>query len=83
MLEEQPVVPNGLPLSRVHHAAFDAYLIGIDLDNRRLLLELTSTGFPSQAGSTADMGFRGDGNGLSWRQSGLTELSLATGFWTL
>lgn len=28
----QPVVPNGLPLSRIHHAAFDAYLIGIDSD---------------------------------------------------
>ena len=33
-LEEkgQPVVPNGLPLSKVHHAAFDANLIGIDVD---------------------------------------------------
>jgi len=26
----QPVVPNGLPLSKIHHAAFDADLIGID-----------------------------------------------------
>ena len=26
----QPVVPNGLPLSKIHHAAFDAHLIGID-----------------------------------------------------
>ena len=26
----QPVAPNGLPLSKIHHAAFDAYLIGID-----------------------------------------------------
>jgi putative restriction endonuclease len=33
-LEEkgQPIVPNGLPLSKVHHAAFDANLIGIDPD---------------------------------------------------
>ena len=30
----QPVVPNGLPLSKIHHAAFDAYLIGIDPDYR-------------------------------------------------
>ena len=30
----QPVVPNGLPLSKMHHAAFDAYLIGIDPDYR-------------------------------------------------
>jgi putative restriction endonuclease len=30
----QPVVPNGLPLSKTHHAAFDAHLIGIDPDFR-------------------------------------------------
>lgn len=30
----QPVVPNGLPLSKMHHAAFDANLIGIDPDYR-------------------------------------------------
>jgi putative restriction endonuclease len=28
------VVPNGLPLSKIHHAAFDAHLIGIDSDYR-------------------------------------------------
>ena len=28
----QPVVPNGLSLSKIHHAAFDAHLIGIDPD---------------------------------------------------
>lgn len=28
----QPVVPNGLPMSKVHHAAYDANLIGIDAD---------------------------------------------------
>ena len=26
----QPVVPNGIPLSKIHHSAFDAHLIGID-----------------------------------------------------
>jgi putative restriction endonuclease len=26
----QPIVSNGIPLSKVHHAAFDAHLIGID-----------------------------------------------------
>jgi putative restriction endonuclease len=26
----QPVVPNGITLSKIHHAAFDAHLIGID-----------------------------------------------------
>jgi putative restriction endonuclease len=30
----QPVVPNGIPLSKFHHAAFDAHLIGIDPDYR-------------------------------------------------
>ncbi len=30
----QPIVPNGLPLSKLHHAAFDANLIGIDPDFR-------------------------------------------------
>ena len=30
----QPVVPNGLPLSKIHHAAFDSHLIGIDPDYR-------------------------------------------------
>jgi len=28
----QPLVTNGLPLSKVHHAAFDAHLIGVDPD---------------------------------------------------
>jgi len=28
----QPVVSNGIPLSKIHHAAFDAHLIGIDPD---------------------------------------------------
>jgi len=30
----QPVVANGIPLSKIHHAAFDAHLIGIDPDYR-------------------------------------------------
>jgi predicted restriction endonuclease len=30
----QPVVTNGVPLSKIHHAAFDAHLIGIDPDFR-------------------------------------------------
>jgi putative restriction endonuclease len=40
----QPVVSNGIPLSKIHHAAFDAHLIGIDPDYRlhvseRLLIQ--------------------------------------------
>jgi putative restriction endonuclease len=30
----QPVVSNGLPLTKIHHAAFDTHLIGIDPDFR-------------------------------------------------
>ena len=30
----QPIVTNGIPLSKLHHAAFDAHLIGIDPDYR-------------------------------------------------
>jgi putative restriction endonuclease len=30
----QPVIPNGLPLSKIHHAAFDAHLLGVDADYR-------------------------------------------------
>jgi putative restriction endonuclease len=30
----QPFVPNGLPMSKLHHAAFDAHLLGIDPDFR-------------------------------------------------
>ena len=40
----QPIIQNGLPLSKIHHAAFDAHLIGIDPDYRlhvseRLLMQ--------------------------------------------
>ena len=30
----QPIVSNGLPVTKLHHAAFDAHLIGIDPDFR-------------------------------------------------
>ncbi len=30
----QAQVTNGIPLSKIHHAAFDAHLIGIDPDYR-------------------------------------------------
>jgi putative restriction endonuclease len=40
----EPVVPNGIRLSKIHHAAFDTHLIGIDPDYRlhvseRLLIQ--------------------------------------------
>jgi predicted restriction endonuclease len=30
----QPIVPNGISLTKIHHAAFDVHLIGIDPDYR-------------------------------------------------
>jgi putative restriction endonuclease len=30
----QPVISNGLPLTKIHHTAFDAHLIGLDPDYR-------------------------------------------------
>lgn len=30
----QPIVPNGLPLTKLDHSAFDPHLIGIDPDFR-------------------------------------------------
>ena len=30
----QSVISNGLPLTKIHHAAFDAHLIGVDPDFR-------------------------------------------------
>jgi putative restriction endonuclease len=35
----QPVIQNGIPLSKIHHAAFDAHLIGIDPDYRLYVSE--------------------------------------------
>jgi putative restriction endonuclease len=34
ILYGQPIVTNGIPLSKIHHAAFDSHLIGIDADYR-------------------------------------------------
>jgi putative restriction endonuclease len=36
----QSIVANGIPLSKIHHAAFDAHLIGIDPDYRLHVSEL-------------------------------------------
>ena len=35
----QPVVPNGIPLSKIRHAAFDAHLIDIDANYRLHIAE--------------------------------------------
>jgi putative restriction endonuclease len=50
----QPVVTNGLPLSKIHHGAFDPKLIGIDPDFRIHLSEGCSNctmASPSNSGS--------------------------------
>lgn len=44
----QPIVPNGILLSKIHHAAFDAHLIGIDPDYR---LHVSSRLLAQQGGS--------------------------------
>jgi putative restriction endonuclease len=48
----QPIVSNGLPLTKIHHAAFDAHLIGVDPDFRihvsERLLELHDGPFLEQ-----------------------------------
>jgi len=60
----QPIVSNGLPLTKIHHAAFDVHLIGIDPDFRihvsDRLLELhdgpfLELGLKSIAGTLIDM----------------------------
>src|SRR5437762_539398 len=35
----QPIVTNGLPLSKLHHAAFDSHLIGVSPDYRVIVSE--------------------------------------------
>ena len=42
----QPIVRNGIPLSKTHHAAFDAHLIGIDPDSTTRIRTATSASRP-------------------------------------
>jgi putative restriction endonuclease len=55
----QPIVSNGLSLSKIHHAAFDANLIGIDPDFRihvaDRLLHLQDGPFLEMAGATIQL----------------------------
>lgn len=39
----QPIITNGLPLTKLHHAAFDAHLIGIRPDHRIVVSERLMT----------------------------------------
>ena len=38
-----PIVPNGMALSKIHHAAFDGHMIGIDPDFTPIRLILSSS----------------------------------------
>jgi putative restriction endonuclease len=51
----QPFVSNGLPLTKLHHAAFDAQLIGIDTDIRIQFL----TGGSNHNGPFLELGLKG------------------------
>ena len=54
------VVPNGLALSKVHHAAFDGCLIGIDLDLR---VHVSERLLDLHDGPILELGIKGmDGN---------------------
>jgi putative restriction endonuclease len=52
----QPVVSNGLPLTKIHHAAFDAHLIGIDPDYR---IHVSDRLLDLHDGSFLELGLKG------------------------
>jgi putative restriction endonuclease len=51
----QPIVSNGLPLTKIHHAAFDAHLIGVDHDFRIR----DSTGCSNPRWTVIELGLKG------------------------
>jgi putative restriction endonuclease len=52
----QPIVSNGLPLTKLHHAAFDAHLIGIDTDYR---IHVSDRLLEIHDGPFLELGFKG------------------------
>ena len=52
----QPVISNGLPLTKIHHAAFDAHLIGIDPDYR---IHVSDRLFEIRDGPFLELGLKG------------------------
>jgi len=52
----QPIVSNGLPLTKLHHAAFDAHLIGIDPDYR---IHVSDRLFEIYDGPLLELGLKG------------------------
>jgi putative restriction endonuclease len=53
----QPIVSNGLPLTKIHHAAFDAYLIGVDPDFR---IHVSDRLLEIHDGPFLELGLKGD-----------------------
>jgi putative restriction endonuclease len=52
----QPIVSNGLPLTKIHHAGFDANLIGIDPDFR---IQVSDRLLEIHDGSFLELGLKG------------------------
>jgi putative restriction endonuclease len=52
----QPVISNGLPLTKIHHAAFDAHLIGIDPD---FCIHVSDRLLEIHVGPFSDIGLKG------------------------
>jgi putative restriction endonuclease len=52
----QPIISNGLPLTKLHHAAFDAHLIGIDPDYR---IHVSDRLLESHDGPFLELGLKG------------------------
>jgi putative restriction endonuclease len=52
----QPIVSNGLPLRKIHHAAFDAHLIGVDPDYR---IHVSDRLLEIHDGPFLELGFKG------------------------
>ena len=53
----QPIVSNGLPLTKIHHAAFDAHLIGVDPDFR---IHVSDRLLEIHDGPFLELGLKGD-----------------------
>ena len=58
-----PVVPNGLLLSKIHHAAFDGHLIGIDPDYR---LHVSERLLEIHDGPILELGIKGQNGKEIW-----------------
>jgi hypothetical protein len=72
-----PIVSNGLPLTRIHHAAFDVHQIGIDPDFRIHALIGCSKSMMVRFSNWVS---RGSQEGQSTGRDGLRTVQIATGW---